>query len=290
MADYHLHLHRHADDLPVDPDYSVGRMERYVEAAARRGVDEVCFTEHYYRCVESAATLGRFWDDEIPVVAALTERMIATDRSLSLTDYVEAVVAAKAAGLPVRLGLELDFFPSTIEAVLEQIDGLPFDFIVGAVHWVGGLVVDASGSVPIIEERGLRKTWEQYATVVADLGRGGHVDAIAHIDVLKKYGLRLPEEPVDLYETMVAALAEGGVALEINTAGLRKPAAELYPSATFLAMAHAAGIPITLGSDGHEPAEAGQDLTTAVAAARAAGYTHALRFEGRRGQQVPFGT
>lgn len=289
MADYHLHLHAHAEPDPVAPDYSLARIEQYVEVAAARGIDELCFTEHYYRCVESEPILGRFWEDEAPEVAHIASEMVRLDRTLSLDGYVEAMVAARDAGLPVRLGLELDFFPNTIEAALDQIAGYPFDFIVGAVHWVGGLTIDMSAAAPIIAARGLRSTWEAYAELVAELGRGGQVDAVAHIDVLKKYGLRLPTEPVDLYATMIDALAAGGVALEVNTGGLRKPAEEVYPTPTLLAMAHVAGIPVTLGSDGHRPSEAGQDLDVARRAARAAGYTHSLRFERRQAREVPLG-
>ncbi len=282
MADYHLHLHAHADTSPVAPDFSLDRIERYVEEAAAKGIEELCFTEHYYRCIESEYVLGRFWEVESEEVARLTADMVHLDRSLSLERYVDAIVAAKDVGLPVRLGLELDFFPHTIEGAMDQIAGYPFDFIVGAVHWIGGLTVDMSASAPIIAERGLRRTWESYAEVVSQLGIGGHVDAIAHLDVLKKYGLRLPREPIDLYEMMLGALAEGGVAIEVNTGGLRKPAAELYPTPTLLAMARAEGIPITLGSDGHRPEEAGWGIDEAVAAARAAGYDRHLLFEGRR--------
>ncbi len=287
MSDYHLHLHPHAvGGRAVTPDYSVATIERFVVAAAARGVTEVCLTEHYYRCVESAETLGPFWEAETPEASRLTSEMVRLDRTLSLDRYVEAVLAAKAAGLPVRLGLELDFFPATIERVVEHVAAYPFDFVVGAVHWIGGLTIDMAEAAPLVAARGLRPVWEAYAAIVEELGRGGHVDAVAHLDVLKKFGLRLPREPDDLYAVMVAALAEGGVALEVNSAGLRAPAREVYPSPTLLARANEAGIPITLGSDGHRPREAGLGIDAAVAAARAAGYSHHLRFDARRPRSV----
>lgn len=288
MADYHLHLHAHAEPDPVTPDYSLDRIEQYVEVAAARGIHELCFTEHYYRCVESESVLGRFWEDETPEVSHIASEMVRLDRTLSLEGYVGAMVAARDAGLPIRVGLELDFFPDTIEAAVDQVAGYPFDFIVGAIHWVGGLTIDMPATSEIVAARGLRSVWEEYAGLVAELGLSGHVDAVAHIDVLKKYGLRLPTEPLDLYSTMIEALAAGGVAMEVNTGGLRKPADEIYPTPTLLAMAHAAGIPITFGSDGHRPAEVGQDFEVAHRAARAAGYTHSLRFERRRAREVPF--
>ena len=282
MSDAHLHLVPHADSVPVTADFSRERIERYVEAAAGRGIDELCFTEHYYRCVEAEPYLGAFWSGDSPDAVAMTLGMLASDRSLSLDAYVDAVDTARDSGLPVRLGLELDVFPDSIDRVAAHVGGYPFDFAIGSVHWLGGLVLDSSDSSPLIEARGLRRTWEEYTEVVEHIAASGAVDAIGHIDLLKRYGLRLPEEPLDLYERMVDALAGGGVALEVNSAGLRYPVAELYPAPALLAMAHDAGVPITLGSDAHAPEDAGLGLGAAVAAARAVGYESYVRYEDRK--------
>lgn len=287
MSDAHLHLVPHSVDAPVAPDFSRSRIEQYLEAGAGRGIDELCFTEHYYRCVEAAPVLGAFWAGDDPDAVRITVEMLSTDRTLSLDDYVDAVVAARDDGLPVRLGLELDVFPDALDRVARHLDGYPFDFVIGSVHWLGGLTVDTRRSVPLIEARGLRRTWEEYTAVVEDVARSGIVDAIGHIDLLKKYGLRLAEEPLDLYARMVGALAEGGVAIEVNSAGLRKPASEVYPAPSLLAMAYEAGVPITLGSDGHAPDEAGLDIDAGVAVARAAGYREYQRYVGRRPVSTP---
>jgi histidinol-phosphatase (PHP family) len=76
-----------------------------------------------------------------------------------------------------------------------------------------------------------------------------------------------------------------GVALEISTAGLRKPVGELYPAASMLASRP----PITLASDAHVPADVGRDLDRAVAHARLAGYETVTVFTGREGRQEPLG-
>ncbi|NND84258.1 MAG: histidinol-phosphatase HisJ family protein [Acidimicrobiia bacterium] len=287
MSDAHLHLVPHADASPIVPDFSRQRIEQYLEVAAGRGVGELCFTEHYYRCVEAAPYLGAFWEGTEPATAQITIDMVEADRSISLDDYVEAIVAARDFGLPVRLGLELDVFPDTLDAVLGHIEEYPFDFVIGSVHWLGGLIVDMEATVPIIEARGLRRTWEEYAHVVATVARSGLIDAVGHIDLLKKFGLRLPEEPIDLYREMVEGLVAGGVAVEVNTSGLSEVPGELYPAPTLLRMAREAGVPITFGSDAHRPEDAAAGLEVAWSAAREAGYDSYLRFEGRTPAAVP---
>lgn len=287
MADYHLHLHPHADDRPVDPCYEPDVIERYVEGAAANGVAELGFTEHLYRCVESEAALGRFWDDEPPAIRSFVQSFVDLDRNLSLERYVETVVAAKDRGLPVRLGLEVDFFPETIEQVLGLLEGFPFDFLIGSVHWVGGLPTDVRQMQDEFDRRGFRSVWEAYTEMVVELGKGGWVDSIAHVDVLKKYGKRLEPEPMDLYDRIVEASAAGGTAVEVSSQGLRKVVGEVYPAPNLLSRLRMAGVPITLASDGHVPDEAGDHHAEVVAAARAAGYTDYLRFEARRALPTP---
>ncbi|NIR38159.1 MAG: hypothetical protein GWN73_08930, partial [Actinobacteria bacterium] len=81
---------------PPPGEYPEGHIEAYVEAAVARGVTELGFTEHLYRCVESAPVLGRFWEGgSRPDLARVTEEMVTDDRTLSLNAYVDAVLDAK---------------------------------------------------------------------------------------------------------------------------------------------------------------------------------------------------
>ncbi|MFO7293500.1 MAG: histidinol-phosphatase [Actinomycetes bacterium] len=294
MSDYHLHLHPHvgfdgeATGVPQGR-YPPGHIEAYVETAAARGVTELGFTEHLYRCKEAAPVLGRFWEapgtpDD---VAELSRAMVEADLTLSLDDYVDAVVAAKDAGLPVKLGLEVDFFPDTIDAVLDLLEPYPWDFLIGSVHWIGGWAIDASHSLHEFQRRGVAEAWRQYFDLEAELAASGAVDVLAHVDVIKKYGLRPDVDPSGWYDAVVSAAAESGTAVEVSSQGLRKPAREVYPAPEFLERFHAAGVPITLASDAHVPEEAAWGHAEVVAAAKAAGYTTHLVFEKRRPSEVP---
>ncbi len=290
MSDYHLHLHPHEPSAGGPPAgvYPPGHLEEYVERAAARGVAELGFTEHLYRCVEAAPVLGRFWEDEARGdLADHSARMVAADQTLSLERYVEVVSTARDGGLPVRLGLEVDFFPETIEAVLDLIAPYPWDFLIGSVHWVGGWSIDSSGVAYEFERRGVEQAWEQYFALEAALAASGAVDVLAHVDVCKKFGHRPAAEPLHLYRRVVEAAVATGTAVEVSSQGLRKPAAEVYPGPAFLDMFFEAGVPITLASDGHIPAEAGWGHDKVVAVARAAGYRDHLRFERRRPVLTP---
>lgn len=291
MGDYHVHLHPHEPtdgSGPPPGEYPPGLIEGYVEAAVRRGEDEVGFTEHLYRCVESAGVMGEFWDDPSnPEIAAQCYEFVQEDRNLSLDRYVAAVLAAKDRGLPVLLGLEVDFFPETFDEVIEFLEPYPWDFLIGSTHWVGAWAVDHSGAVGEFERRGVRTAYEQYFALEAQLAASGLVDALAHSDVVKKFGHELPEPPIDLYQPLVDAAAASGVAVEVSSAGLHKPIAEPYPAPTLLQMFYAAGVPITTASDAHFPQECARDFATIKEYARAAGYTERVRFRRRQRELVP---
>ncbi len=291
MGDYHLHLHRHGPAHELDPppgEYPAGHIEAYVEAAAARGVHELGFTEHLYRCTDAAEVLGEFWNREPSAwLAEHTEQFLAEDRTLNLERYVETVVAAKDRGLPVLLGLEVDFFPETIDAVTEFLAPYPWDFLIGSVHWIIGWSVDHEGATAAFEQRGVERAYEEYFAIEAQLAASGAVDALAHVDVVKKHGHRPHRRPTHLYAEVVAAAADSGTAVEVSSAGLRAPVAEIYPAPPFLEMFNQAGVPITLASDGHSPHQAGWGRDEVVAAARAAGYSHRLQYRNRTATQVP---
>lgn len=293
MSDSHLHLypHRRGSPLPPPPpeQYALEHIERYVEKAATLGVTELAFTEHLYRCVESADVLGPIWERAgDPEVRANTEFDLLADRTMSLERYVEVITRAKEAGLPVLLGLEVDFFPDTIQAALELIDPYPFDILLGSIHWIDGWWFDRAHSIDEWDRRGHRRVYERFFELKTELAASGTVDVITHSDRVKYLGHRLPQEPIDLYEELIAAAVKSEVAMEINTGGLRHPVQEIYPSPTLLRMAHDAGVDITFASDGHNPDQAGWGLDLARVAAREAGYTQRARFVARRRSLVPF--
>ncbi len=295
MSDYHLHLHPHVEaGEPLAPgppqgEYPPGHIEAYVEAAAARGITEIGFTEHLYRCREAAPVLGEFWDrsDIAPDLASLTAEMVAADLTLSLDAYVTEVQAAKDRGLPVRLGLEVDYFPETIDAVGELLAPYPWDFLIGSVHWVGGWAVDAGHSVHEFDRRGVEQAWSDYFAIEEQLAASGAVDVLAHVDVVKKYGYRPDADPTPWFRAVVAAARQSGTAVEVSSQGLRNQAQEVYPAPDFLRLFCEAGVGITLASDAHVPTEAGWGHAQVVAAARAAGYSHRLRFAERHPSSVP---
>jgi histidinol-phosphatase (PHP family) len=107
-------------------------------------------------------------------------------------------------------------------------------------------------------------------------------DVLTHFDLPKKHGHR-PERPREEAEARAIEAARGaGCAVEVSSAGLRKPVREAYPEPRLLARMIAAGVPITFSSDAHAPAEVAWGFERTLEIARAAGAKEFVSIEKRR--------
>jgi histidinol-phosphatase (PHP family) len=241
LTDYHLHLR--PDELDTTPDryFTAENVERYREAAAAAGIDEMGVSEHIYRFTQALALWRHpFWEEQ------------ARD---DLDAYCEFV---RGAGL--KLGVECDFVPGAEDRTANLLEAHDFDYVVGSVHFVGEAAVDHEGW-DVWEGRGdADEVWRRYFEALAECARSGLFDILAHPDLVKVWGRArpLPErDPRHYYEPAVEAIAESGIAVELSTAGLRKPVGELYPSPAFAEMCVEAGAPFALSSDAHLPEQVG---------------------------------
>jgi histidinol-phosphatase (PHP family) len=260
IVDYHMHLRDPEERI----DHTAAATERFVETAARRGVDEIGFSEHVYYFRQTRPIWNRPYQIERCVY--------------DLDAYVDAVLEAKRQGLPVKLGLEVDDVGPRQDELAALLEPYPWDYLLGSVHWIDGLAVDSSPDAGIWTVAPVDEVWRRYFAALSELAASGHVDVLAHPDLAKIFGRR-PEGGIE-YPRL------DGVALEISTNGRYKPVGELYPD---LALLKAIQRPITLASDAHVPANVGRDFDLALELARAAGYETVTVFESRRARQEPLG-
>jgi len=259
-ADYHLHtpLCRHATGEPTD----------YARHALSLGLDEIGFSDH------SPMPRDDFDDWRM--------------RFDQLDEYCERVERARRdhPALAIKLALEVDFLPGQEDWVRDLAARHPWDYLIGSVHYIStSWDLDNPSKLAQWRDRDVLEVWTAYFDRLTLAAASGLFEIIGHADLCKKFGFRPDADPTPLYEQFLAAAARSGVAIELNTAGLRKDCREIYPSPALLERAQAARVPVCFGSDAHAPVEVGADFDKAVALARAAGYTHGCRWT-RRQQAV----
>jgi histidinol-phosphatase (PHP family) len=276
IVDYHMHLRGD----PPSPGASeplvltVENVDRWVNLARARGVDEIGFTEHDYYFTQTR----KIWFLEYHLERCLFD----------LDEYVGAVLEAKRRGLPVKLGIEVDYVGERQDGLAAILAEYPFDFILGSVHEVYEFAVDQEPGV--WEKHSVEEVWRRYFDQLCELARTGHVDVMAHPDLAKIFGRRpAPEVLAELHETVAAELGRAGVAVEISTGGLRKAVGEIYPDEAFLVACRRHEVPITTASDAHYVDVVGHEIAQAVALARRSGYETVSVFEGRARRQEPLG-
>lgn len=259
-ADYHTHTARCG--------HAGGEAREFVEAALARGLSEVAVTDH----VPLYFLPG---DDPDPHLAMARD---------DLPGYVAEVLSLKeefAGRIDVLLGIEADYAEGHEEALATLLAPYPWDVVLGSVHRVAGAWIDAPGAAKRHEREGSAFLWGEYYRLLAKSAASGLFDVLTHFDLPKKFGHHRPEEARRAEEAAVDAAARAGIAVEVSSAGLRKPVGEIYPGPALLSSLVAAGVPVVLSSDAHAPAEVGWGLEKVVEAARAAGATGHVSFRRR---------
>jgi histidinol-phosphatase (PHP family) len=274
LTDYHLHLRPDDDDQPPErAAFTAENVERYLAAAEDAGIGELGCSEHVYR-FSAALEIWRhpFWEQQ------------ARD---DLDAYCEFVRTT-----PLRLGLEVDFVPGAEDRIANLLDGHDFDYVVGSVHFLGDRAVDHDGYDIWEADGDPDAVWRRYFETLAETARCGLFDILAHPDLVKMWGRARPRperDPRFYYEPAVEAIAESGIAVEVSTAGLRKPVEEIYPAPALATMCVEAGAAFSLSSDAHVPADVGHAYESAVAAMRDWGIEQVAVFERRERRLEPLG-
>jgi histidinol-phosphatase (PHP family) len=275
LTDYHVHLRRDAvEATPASEYFTAGNAERYREVAADRGIEELGVSEHVYRFTQALDV----WDHEF-------WRECARD---DLDAYCEFIREET----DLKLGIEADFVPGREDRMAGLLDGRDWDYVVGSLHFLGDAAVDYDRYDVWTTGESPDRVWRRYFEWLGEAAMSGLFDVLAHPDLVKHWGRERPWPERDLryyYEVAMEGIAESGIAVEISTAGLRKPVAEIYPSRAFLEMVVDAGNPITLSSDAHTPDQVGYGYDRALELLDSLGVGELSVFERRERRLEPIG-
>jgi len=269
LTDYHVHLRPDDEDTPPERFFTAANAERYRVVAEERGIAELGVAEHVHRFTQSLEIWQHPW-----------WRKWARD---DVDDYC-AFVREET---DLRLGIEMDFVAGREDRIAAFLEGREWDYVVGSVHFVGDAAVDLEGTEwEHVWGRGDRpeRVWQRYFETLAEAARSGLYDIMAHPDLVKVWGSARPapeRDPRHFYEPAVEAMLDANVAMEVSTAGLRKPVGEIYPARAMIEMAVDAGVPIALSSDAHTPDDLGRDYDKALALLEDLGVTELAVFAGR---------
>ncbi len=274
LSDYHLHLRSDDLDASAAEHFTAANAERYRRAASERGIAELGVSEHVYRFRQALEVWSHpFW-----------QRSAHDD----LEDYCGFV----REHTDLRLGIEADFVLGAEDRMANLLATGDFDYVIGSVHFLRDEAVDMDDYSVWDSGRSVEEIWRRYFRTIGESAASGLFDVLAHPDLVKVWGRGRPLPEGDLrryYELAIDGIAESGIAVEVSTAGLRKPVQEIYPAPAFLEMCLQAGAPVALSSDAHRPQDVGAGYGQALELLEQMGVGELCVFEKRVRRLEPIG-
>jgi len=273
LTDYHVHLRPDEEGTPASEHLTAANAERYREAASEREIEELGVSEHVHRFAQSLDVWTHPWWRQ------------------NAHDDLDAYCAFVREETDLRLGIEVDFLPGREDRLANLLEARDWDYVLGSIHFLGDAALDLRGPWDIWRSADPEEVWRRYFETLGEAARTGMFDVLAHPDLVKVWGgATLPDGDLRrYYELAMDGIADSDVAIEVSTAGLRKPVAEVYPARAFLEMCLEAGRPVALSSDAHLPEELGYGYEHAVEWLGEVGVTEIAVFEGRERRLEPLG-
>ncbi|KAA9002431.1 histidinol-phosphatase HisJ [Paenibacillus spiritus] len=271
LIDYHTHHERCG--------HASGKLEDYVRRAIGLGYSQLGLSDH------------------LPLLHVDPDRYY-PEMAMPLSElprYVEECLELREkyrGSIEIRVGLEADYIEGYEEEIARVLEPYPWDYLIGSVHFLGEWDITDFRQTAGWEGRDPLEVYRAYYRAVKRSAATGMYDIIGHMDVVKRFGFG-PDteegraEARELALDALRGIAASGAAMELNASGLTKPCKEMFPAPYLLREARALGIPLTLGSDAHDPAKLGEGLDAARAQLREIGFTELAVFEGRRRSAVP---
>ena len=261
LLDYHMHTHlcKHAVGMPGE----------YVQQAKKMGLAEIGFSDHM----------------PMPPVYDPENRMEASQ----FPEYLRLIEEAReeSDGFPIRLGIEGDYVAGHVDYVREFLKSTDFDYVYGSVHFIGDWGFDNPEHIEEYKNRSIADVYEEYFSLIIEAAETRLFDIISHFDLVKKFGHRPENGYLEMAGNALTAVKDNDLAIEINTAGFRRPAQEAFPGIEILRIARSLEVPITLGSDSHAPADVGRDFDRVIPWLKEVGYSTIHQYINRERIAVP---
>jgi histidinol-phosphatase (PHP family) len=229
FSDYHTHPQGHRVQR-----YTPALLQPWADSARKFGLSDIAFTDH--------------------------------DRYHTGVDFDEINhLRERNPDLRIRAGIELDNDPVHSVAGRKWIEKHwhKLDFVLGSVHFLDRadqMFDSVPNGAAQFEGRDVDAIYADYFRRVREMAATGLIDCLAHIDLVKIHGHRPSVEIGSIVNETLDFIRTRNLAIELSTAGWRKPVSELYPSDRIIDLAIEKGIPFTIASDAHSHAQLGDNF------------------------------
>ena len=250
-----IDLHNHTTRC----NHAKGSMESYIERAIELGIDIYGFSEH------------------APMDFDEHYRLKFSEMGLYSSD-VKMLQEKYRSQIKILLGYEVDYLKGKMDSRVLNAD---VDYLIGSVHFLDAWGFDNPEFIDKYQNRDIDTIWQKYFNAIESMAKMGQFNIVGHLDLIKVFNF-MPKKDIRTIATpALKAIKASNMVIELNSAGLRKPVKEIYPSPLLLELAYELEIPITFSSDAHAIGQVGYRYSEAKELATQVGYTQAVSFEKR---------
>lgn len=242
-------------------NHATGTTEEYIKKAIDLGIDIFGFSCHAPMNFEPEYRMN------------LAQSKIYEQNILALKEKYKK-------DIKILLAYEVDFM-SDLKYLEQDILDANVDYLIGSVHFIDKWGFDNPEFLGGYEKKDIDQIWIEYFQAVSSMVKTGYFDVVGHLDLIKVFKYLPTRNVKDLAFQTMQDIKKSGMILEINSAGLRKPIKEQYPSYELLNLAYKLKIPITFGSDAHSIEQIGFGYEDVISLAKKVGYTQCITFENR---------
>ena len=256
FSDYHMHPQGHRVQR-----YTQELLQPWADSARRLGLNDIAFTDH--------------------------------DRYHAGIDFHEIDrLRERNPDLQIRAGIELDNDPVHSPAGRKWIEKNwdKLDFVLGSVHFLeraDQMFDSVPDGAAQLEGRNIDAMYSEYFRRLRELIATGLVDCLAHLDLIKIHGHRPTADIRTLVNKTLEFIRARNLAIELSTAGWRKPVNELYPSDSIIELAMERGIPFTTASDAHSHVQLGENFVNLAHKMAELGVRQVCIFKKHKRAEVP---
>jgi len=186
--------------------------------------------------------------------------------------------------IKILLGYEVDFTP--IKYLDKRVLNANVDYLIGSVHFLDNWGFDNPEFIKEWQKRDVDDVYKEYFSYIEKMANSRLFQIVGHIDLIKVFNYKPKKNIKDIAKNAIKAIKNANMAVEINTAGLRKPVKEIYPSDELLEMILEENIDLTLGSDAHSPEQVGFMLKETLLKLNNLGIDRLVYFEKKEKREI----
>ena len=253
-------------------NHATGTKEEYIKKAIELNIDVYGFSDHAPMNFDKKYRMD------------MLQKINYENNILSLKEKYKNEI-------DILLGYEVDFM-SNHNFIEKDILNSQVDYLIGSIHFLNqngnNWGFDNPEFIGMYKNQNIDKIWEDYFNAIEAMAKIGYFDIVGHLDLIKVFKYLPNKDIKSIALKSLKAIKKSNMVIEVNSAGLRKPIKEQYPSNSLLELAYELEIPITFGSDAHSVDQVGFEYDKVISVCKKIGYTKCAIFNNRDIELVKF--